>query len=45
MVQISLPNSAGKVVFYGWVPIGTPLGHQREYLGHLSVKELNFGPI
>ena len=25
MVQISSQNSAGKVVFYGWVPIGTPL--------------------
>ena len=29
MVQISLQNSAGKVVFYGWVP-RTTLGHQRE---------------
>ena len=24
MVQISLQNSAGKVVFYGWVPRNTP---------------------
>ena len=26
MVQISLQNSAGKVVFYGWVPRNPPLG-------------------
>ena len=24
MVQISLQNSAGKVVFYGWVPRNPP---------------------
>ena len=24
MMQISLQNSAGKVVFYGWVPRNTP---------------------
>ena len=35
MVQISLQNSGGKVVFLGEFH-GTPLGHQREwkYLGH-----------
>ena len=42
MVQISLQNSAGKVVFYGWVPRNPPppFWHQREwkYLGHLSAK-------
>ena len=26
MVQISLQNSAGKVVFYAWVPRNPPLG-------------------
>ena len=26
MAQISLQNSAGKVVFYGWVPRNPPLG-------------------
>ena len=43
IVQISSKNSAGKVVFYGWVP-RIPLWHQREweYLGHLSVKNMNF---
>ena len=30
MVQISLQNSGGKVVFYGWVPRNPLLGHQRE---------------
>ena len=30
MVQISLQNSAGKVVFYAWVPRNPHLGHQRE---------------
>ena len=30
MVQISLQNSAGKVVLYGWVPKERPLGQQRE---------------
>ena len=30
MVQISLQNSAGKVVFYAWVPRNPPPGHQRE---------------
>ena len=36
MVQISLQNSGGKVVFLGG---STPFRHQREwkYLGHLSV--------
>ena len=42
MVQISLQNSGGKVVFYGWVPRTPPpqVGHQREkkYLGHLRVR-------
>ena len=39
MVQISLQNSHGKVVFLGGVH-GNPIGHQQEwkYLGHLSVK-------
>ena len=43
MVQISLQNSGGKVVFLGGFH-GTPsLGHQRKrkYLGHLSVKDLD----
>ena len=41
MVQISLQNSGGKVVFSGG-SMGPPFGHQRElkYLGHLSVKPL-----
>ena len=38
MVQISLQNPGGKVIFLRGVP-WNPLGHQREwkYLGHLSV--------
>ena len=38
MVQISLQNSGGKVVFLG--ASMEPLGHQREwkYIGHLSIK-------
>ena len=41
MVQISLQNSDGKVVFLGGSM--KPLGHQREwkYLGHLSVNMKN----
>ena len=39
MVQISLQNSAGKVVFYGWVPRNLPPWALTgvKYLGHLSV--------
>ena len=38
VVQISLQNSGGKMVFSGGVPWNPP-GHQQEqkYLGHLSV--------
>ena len=41
MVQISLQNSGGKVVFSGGFH-EPPFGHQRElkYLGHLSVKRV-----
>ena len=28
IVQISLQNSVGKVIFYSWIPM--PLGHRRE---------------
>ena len=39
MVQISLQNSNGKVVFLEGVSWKPPsLGHQREYHGHLGVK-------
>ena len=41
MVQISLQNSGGNVVFF-WGGSMDPLGHQRKwkYLGHLSIKFL-----
>ena len=40
MVQISLQNSDGKVVFYALVP-RNPLGTNgsKKYLGHLSVNK------
>ena len=45
MVQISLQNSGGKVVFYGWVPRNPPLGTNGSkstlVSGHLSVKIIN----
>ena len=43
MVQISLQNSGGIVVFLGG-SMEPPLGHQREwkYLGHLSVNEQRY---
>ena len=41
MVQISLQNSGGKVVFYAWVPRNPPLGTNggEKYLGHVSVNK------
>ena len=33
MVQISLQNSVGKVVFYGWGPIEPPLGTNGSKMG------------